>query len=238
MLHITSPVSGFCIFSPRKALIELRPGHRREHDEDREGGEQQPVHEAVHDPPPGDCPDELEPVRARCRVLRPQDHDGEQAADGQPEPKRPRPATHDGAAQVVAGRSRPRREQRDDGDRIDAVVQVAVDLEHVGEEERHEERQNECTREPGPVSGDLESRSGASVVRANGMGTHRLLPVLPSLAKQRSPGIRGSRNGDFGFSTRGAAGSGELRASWRPIRDFPDAACCRRATIAGAGRRR
>jgi hypothetical protein len=47
---------------------------------------------------------------------------------------------------------RPEREQAGDGDRIQAVEEIAVDLEQVREQEGDGERDDKAAGEPNPVS--------------------------------------------------------------------------------------
>ena len=73
---------------------------------------------------------------------------GEDDAQGGGEP----PATAERLVQRLAGVARPADEQPDHGGDTDDEVDVALESELVGHDERHEERDGHATGEPGQVS--------------------------------------------------------------------------------------
>ena len=53
---------------------------------------------------------------------------------------------------IHAARPNPRAEEHEHGHRVDPVVEVAGEADHVREEERHEEREEGASAEPGPLA--------------------------------------------------------------------------------------
>jgi hypothetical protein len=97
----------------------------------------------------------------------------------------PSPTAHapplDCGDEVVAGRARPSANQTENGDRVQTIEKIAVDLQEIREQERDGEREDETPGQPGLVMRDSEPhadttlRPAAQCMRSH----HSSFPLLP-----------------------------------------------------------
>ena len=133
---------------PARACPQAAAGEGGEHREDRERREQQAVGRAVDDAAPEHGAGEREPVRSRGRILDAEHHHREERCDRQAECGREHPAAANHLAEGLRRRASPQHEEAEGCGGVDRVVEVALQPDPVGEEERDEKAEHEAAGEP------------------------------------------------------------------------------------------
>ena len=153
------PIEAIIVSAPITSLPEafslsLVPANAPKTAKDREHRQQNAVCRAVQDTAREDRGGELEAHWAIGRIFSAKDSERHHRRRQKTEPDTPAPIAREVATRQprVPG---PARDEAGDGDGVQAVEEVAVQVEHVGQQERHGEGEGKAGDEPGPVTAVL-----------------------------------------------------------------------------------
>jgi hypothetical protein len=149
----------------RPSLPQTAAGQGSKDHQDWERGQEQAINRAVDEAAPDDRRRELQPVWVRGRILSPKDDQDADAGEDHSQADGPSPAAVDHFLQRLSRVPGPGKEQADRRQRVEAVVEVPLHLDLIGEDERDKEGDDAPADKPCPMPSARSSRMVCRDVR-------------------------------------------------------------------------